>query len=477
MSQCSKEVSQCSKERLNPKRANRSDQSQSTGITPLDKNGPLKKTHPDRNQSRQIVPSVRWQSQGTSPKLCQFLSQLPEVAQPHSSKSKQRTPSDHGQCHRNTSGDQRQPRRKAPANQGCCRENLTSFHGEHQQSTSPCSLPSACTRSKNCTFLSTDPSTQRTQTTQSQMHTPLAADCAVKLVGQDSAPGYNMQCDSDDSIKHVVASGQPERSERSGMQSTVLSNEAWCQFWGQPNPGFHKPSVNPTLKKHLSQLLGGRANLRILVPLCGKSWDMKWLAEQGHRVVGVEVAPKPVEMFFTEQKVPYTTTPVPQLGGTLYQSKDKKILVYCCDFFKVSPETLGQFDAIWDRAAMCLCCLVCVVRETLGQFDAIWDRAAMCLCCLVCVVRETLGQFDAIWDRAAMDALNRTDRQKYGEVLLSLMAPGCRCLMAALQYDETKHPEKGCVVKLVGSEDASGDILESWKFDKMTERIFLITPK
>ncbi|KAL8616249.1 hypothetical protein ACOMHN_058366 [Nucella lapillus] len=28
------------------------------------------------------------------------------------------------------------------------------------------------------------------------------ADCAVELVGQDSAPGYNMQCDSDYSIKH-----------------------------------------------------------------------------------------------------------------------------------------------------------------------------------------------------------------------------------------------------------------------------------
>ncbi|KAL8584872.1 hypothetical protein ACOMHN_037576 [Nucella lapillus] len=190
--------------RLQPKRATRSDWSQSTGITPLDKNGPLKKTHPDRNQSRQIVPSVWWQSQGTSPKLCQFLSQLPEIAQPHSGNSKQRTPSDHGQCHRNTSGDQRQPRRKAPANQGCCKENLTSFHGRRQQSTSPCSLPSACMRSKNCTFLITDPSTQRTQTTRSQMHTPLAADCAVELVGQDSAPGYNMQCDSDDSIKQSV---------------------------------------------------------------------------------------------------------------------------------------------------------------------------------------------------------------------------------------------------------------------------------
>ncbi|KAL8614929.1 hypothetical protein ACOMHN_059852 [Nucella lapillus] len=189
--------------RLQPKRATRSDRSQSTGITPLDKNGPLKKTHPDRNQSRQIVPYVRWQSQGTSPKLCQFLSQLPEIAQPHSGNSKQRTPADHGQCHRNTSGDQRQPRRKAPANQGCCRENLTSFHGERQQSTSPCSLPSACMRSKNCTFLITDPSTQMTQTTRSQMHTPLAADCAVELVGQGSAPGYNMQCDSDDSMSRT----------------------------------------------------------------------------------------------------------------------------------------------------------------------------------------------------------------------------------------------------------------------------------
>ncbi|XP_076463153.1 thiopurine S-methyltransferase-like [Babylonia areolata] len=226
------------------------------------------------------------------------------------------------------------------------------------------------------------------------------------------------------------------------VQSAVLTNQDWVQFWEQPNPGFHKPYVNPTLKKHLPLLLAGRSNLRILVPLCGKSWDMKWLADQGHTVVGVEVVPRAIEEFFSEQKVAFTTSPAPAVEGTLYQSKDKKLQLYCCDIFKVSPKTVGQFDAIWDRAGM--------------------------------------------------DAVNRKDRAKYVEVLQSLMAPGCRCLMAALQYDETKHAgpphhvsdeavheafKAGSVVKEVGSEDATKDILESWEFDKMTERVFLITPK
>lgn len=39
---------------------------------------------------------------------------------------------------------------------------------------------------------------------------------------------------------------------------------------------------------------------RVFVPLCGKSLDMIWLAQQGHEVIGVELSPVAVEDFFRE---------------------------------------------------------------------------------------------------------------------------------------------------------------------------------
>ena len=47
--------------------------------------------------------------------------------------------------------------------------------------------------------------------------------------------------------------------------------------------------------------------------LCGR------LADQGHTVVGVEVAQKAIEDFFAEQKVAFTSQPAPEVEGTLFQ--------------------------------------------------------------------------------------------------------------------------------------------------------------
>ncbi|EXF43869.1 thiopurine s-methyltransferase [Pseudomonas sp. BAY1663] len=41
----------------------------------------------------------------------------------------------------------------------------------------------------------------------------------------------------------------------------------------------------------------------MLVPLCGKSLDLAWLAGQGFNVLGVELSEKAVEAFFAEQQL------------------------------------------------------------------------------------------------------------------------------------------------------------------------------
>lgn len=121
--------------------------------------------------------------------------------------------------------------------------------------------------------------------------------------------------------------------------------------------GWHRDTVNKFLIKYVHELTGGRSNLRVFVPLCGKSLDMLWLAEQGHNVVGVEVAKQAIESFFEENDLTFSVEKV-KLAATVdpvdvYKCVEKKIIIFCCDLFVLSEEDVGgRFDAIWDRGSL-----------------------------------------------------------------------------------------------------------------------------
>ncbi len=58
----------------------------------------------------------------------------------------------------------------------------------------------------------------------------------------------------------------------------------WKARWADGNTGWHEQAGN----RFLRQWWPARADQsRVLVPLCGKALDLKWLAERGHEVVGV----------------------------------------------------------------------------------------------------------------------------------------------------------------------------------------------
>ncbi|XP_076462815.1 thiopurine S-methyltransferase-like [Babylonia areolata] len=116
-----------------------------------------------------------------------------------------------------------------------------------------------------------------------------------------------------------------------------MDNQLWIKRWNDRDRSFHDQRIHPMLQKHHKQVVDGRSHLTVLVPMCGKSWEIKWLADQGHTVIGVEVAQRAIEEFFEEQNIPFTSSPLPAAEGTLFQSEDTKVQIYCCDFFKMSP--------------------------------------------------------------------------------------------------------------------------------------------
>ncbi len=124
-------------------------------------------------------------------------------------------------------------------------------------------------------------------------------------------------------------------------------NLLWLQMWTDKQTGFHQLLVNPLL----ARFWGGQSlpkGSRVLVPLCGKSQDMIWLAAQGHRVIGVELSPVAVKAFFAENGLKVKKT----REGSFTRWQSGLITIWCGDFFSLQPHHLGKIDIVFDRAAL-----------------------------------------------------------------------------------------------------------------------------
>jgi thiopurine S-methyltransferase len=126
-----------------------------------------------------------------------------------------------------------------------------------------------------------------------------------------------------------------------------MDPEFWHARWAANQIGFHQQEINDHLQRHWHGL-GLPPGSRILVPLCGKSLDMLWLREQGHAVVGIEISALAVAAFFREHDM---TPVIREADGYSCWSFDE-IEIFCGDFFRLTPATIGTLDGCYDRAAL-----------------------------------------------------------------------------------------------------------------------------
>jgi thiopurine S-methyltransferase len=208
----------------------------------------------------------------------------------------------------------------------------------------------------------------------------------------------------------------------------------WQERWALNQIGFHLPEVNPYLQRHWSRL-ALEEGAKVLVPLCGKSLDLMWLASHGLRVMGVELSEQAVEAFFSEQNL----MPRTERRGAFTVYKADLIEVWCGDFFSLDAEAVAGCAALYDRAAMI--------------------------------------------------ALPPLMRARYAEQLNRLLRPGCQGLLITLDYDQTQKAGPPFAVSddevkvLLGAHWGlevleEQDILqESWKFvqdgvTRLEERVY-----
>lgn len=126
-----------------------------------------------------------------------------------------------------------------------------------------------------------------------------------------------------------------------------MEPEFWHKRWSTNQIGFHLPEVNPYLQRFWSQL-GVEQGSRVLVPLCGKTLDLLWLAQQGYSVLGVELSEKAAADFFLEHQL----EPSVSEEGAFKVFRAADIEIRCGDFFALSPEDVSDCTALYDRAAL-----------------------------------------------------------------------------------------------------------------------------
>lgn len=188
---------------------------------------------------------------------------------------------------------------------------------------------------------------------------------------------------------------------------TGRDNERWQQSWRDREIAFHQNVVNPHLVKFWQNLRLTAAD-RVFVPLCGKSLDLRWLADQGHTVVGVELSPLAVRAFFKENKM----QPARQKLGKFTRWEHGRISILCGDFFQLSAADLGEIAAVFDRAS-----LTALPDEIRGAYIAHLKKILPASCKMLLLTTEepeegeTQGQPFAIADEIASLYTNAFDIQ------------------------------------------------------------------
>lgn len=120
--------------------------------------------------------------------------------------------------------------------------------------------------------------------------------------------------------------------------------EKWLSLWETGDTGWHQEKGSAALRKFWPRLAPGS---RVLVPLCGKTTDLLWLAGQGYSVTGVELSEIAAQAFFEEAGIHVAVSESDD--SKRYESREHHLEIVVGDYFKFADE---PFDALYDRASL-----------------------------------------------------------------------------------------------------------------------------
>jgi len=169
------------------------------------------------------------------------------------------------------------------------------------------------------------------------------------------------------------------------MVDRAAINERWINCYAAGTMPWHLKDVNHFLKKYITTLTENKdvSGKRVLIPLCGKTVDMKFLYEQGLTVVGIELLDVAIQSFATENNMLLTAET--KESYTIH-TFDERLKIFQGDLFQFTPDMLG-------------------------------------------------GLFDFWWDCGSLTAMVNEEDHKYMQLILSLMKTNSRGLITLFQYE------------------------------------------
>lgn len=126
-----------------------------------------------------------------------------------------------------------------------------------------------------------------------------------------------------------------------------MDHSFWNERWQKGETGFHRARPHDQLVRFWPTL-GLPAGSTVFVPLCGKSLDMVWLAEAGHRVIGAELSELAVDSFFAERGLAPEVEEVPDFKV----KRAGPYEIWCGDIFALPANAVAGAAAVYDRAAL-----------------------------------------------------------------------------------------------------------------------------
>lgn len=124
-------------------------------------------------------------------------------------------------------------------------------------------------------------------------------------------------------------------------------SDEWFKRWEQGRIGFHRTQVHPALTRHWHDLQVSPSS-GVLVPLCGKSLDMRWLASQGYPVLGIELAPQAIEQFLADGEGEISR----YHHNSFDISRQGSVELWCGDIFHFHIREAARVGSFYDRAAL-----------------------------------------------------------------------------------------------------------------------------
>lgn len=135
--------------------------------------------------------------------------------------------------------------------------------------------------------------------------------------------------------------------------SNTMDADFWHNKWQRNELGFHNSEPHPLLLKYWPRM-NVAAGARILLPLAGKSVDIRWLADQKFAVTAVDLSELAADAFFLEQhwSARKETKGYNQTKGHYLHYRHDDIDFIVGDFLQLGASDIEQCTAAYDRAAL-----------------------------------------------------------------------------------------------------------------------------